>query len=369
MDFAEKIRALGIRVQKSLDSIQTEEATKQALVIPFIRDLDYDVYDPGEVIPEFTADVGTKKGEKVDYAIMRDGKPIILMECKWCGVDLDHKHASQLYRYFSVTESRIAVLTNGVRYRFYTDLEKENQMDFKPFLEFNLLDIQDSLIPELKKLAKEHFNPDALISWAAELKYTREIKVILANQLVKPSDDFVKFFASQVYDRRITQNVLVQFQGITQRALKQFINEEIEKRLESVLDIDKNQSESKSKSGTDKGLPDISRYRSPKQKDDKIETTPEEVKGFVTVRDILKDTVEDKRLFYRDTTKYLGILLDDNNRKPICRLYFNTSQKYIALFDNDEKKEAKIAIQEVKEIQQFADRLRNTVLKYEKKPK
>ncbi len=366
MDFSEKIQALGARVQKSLDLIQTEEATKQAFVIPFIMALDYDVYDPTEVVPEFTADVGTKKGEKVDYAIMQDDKPIMLIECKWCGVDLDGEHASQLYRYFSVTESRIAVLTNGVRFRFYTDLEKPNQMDSKPFLEFDLLDIQDSLIPELRKLAKSHFDLDELISGAAELKYTREIKLILTNQLVSPSDDFVRFFTSQVYSGRITQNVLEQFQGITKRAMKQFISEEIGKRLKSVLDKDGNQPEAKSEAAPDDGLPNISDAMSPKQKDDdRIETTPEEVEGFVTIRDILKYTVKESRIFYRDTISYFGILLDDNNRKPVCRLYFNTSQKYIALLDSDERKEEKIPIEEVSEIGKFADRLRNTVLRYE----
>ena len=199
MDFSEKIHALGIKVQKSVDLIQTEEATKQAFLIPFIMALDYDVYDPTEVVPEFTADVGTKKGEKVDYAIMRDGQPIMLIEAKWCGINLEKEHASQLYRYFSVTESRIAILTNGVKFRFYADLEKPNQMDSRPFLEFDLLDIQEPLIPELKKLTKSHFDLNKLVSAAAELKYTTEIKQILANQLVKPSDDFVKFFASRVY--------------------------------------------------------------------------------------------------------------------------------------------------------------------------
>jgi len=371
MDFAEKIQALGIKVQKSLDLIQTEEATKQAFVIPFIMALDYDVYDPGEVVPEFTADVGTKKGEKVDYAIMRDGKPIMLIECKWHGIDLEKEHASQLYRYFSVTESRIAVLTNGVRYRFFTDLEKPNQMDSKPFLELNLLDIQDSLISELRKLSKSNFDLNELVSCAAELKYTREIKLILANQLVKPSDEFVKFFASQVYSSRITQNVLAQFQEITQRALKQFISDEIGKRLKYVLEKDKTQSESESESESvsDDRLPDIAYAKSAKQKDnERIETTPEETEGFVTVRDILKYTIEENRIFYRDTITYFAILLDDNSRKPICRLYFNTSQKYIALFDNNEREEDKLPIGEVNEIGKFADRLRNTVLRYEEKP-
>jgi len=69
--------------------------------MPFINVLGYDVFDPTEVVPEFTADIGTKKGEKVDYAIMKDGKPIILFECKWSGADLNKEHASQLHRYFS----------------------------------------------------------------------------------------------------------------------------------------------------------------------------------------------------------------------------------------------------------------------------
>ncbi len=364
MDFSEEIQSLGSRIQKSIGLIKTEEATKQAFIIPFIKALDYDVYDPTEVVPEYTADVGTKKGEKVDYAIMQNDKPIILIECKWCGTNLDKEHASQLYRYFSVTESRIAILTNGVIFRFYTDLEKPNQMDSKPFLEFNLLDIQESLIPELKKLTKFHFNLEELISSAAELKYTREIKLILASQLIKPSDDFVKFFTSQVYSGRITQNVLEQFHTVTKVAFKQFISEELSKRLNSVFDKDNIQLEPDSENQA----PDISSAKSPKQKDDaRIVTTPEEIEGFIIIRDILKYTVEEGRIFYRDTVSYFGILLDDNKTRPICRLYFNTSQKYLALFDNEDKKEEKIPINNTEEIGNFADRIRNTILKYEDK--
>jgi hypothetical protein len=125
--------------------IQTEEATKNAFILPFIGILGYDVFDPSEVVPEFTADVGTKKGEKVDYAIIRDKKVIMLFECKACDANLDESHASQLYRYFSVTESRIGVLTNGILYRFYTDLEEPNKMDSKPFMELNIIEIQEPL--------------------------------------------------------------------------------------------------------------------------------------------------------------------------------------------------------------------------------
>jgi len=366
MDFLEETQALGNRVKKTLKLIQTEEATKQAFIIPFIKLLGYDVYDPTEVVPEYTADVGIKKGEKVDYAIIRDGKPAILIECKWCGVDIDKEHAAQLYRYFSVTPARIALLTNGIIFRFFTDLEKPNQMDSKPFLEIDLLSIQEPLISELKKLTKSHFDLEKLIPAATELKYTREINILLSQQFVNPSDDFVKFFASQVYSGRIMQNVLEQFRGITKRALEQFVNDEIGRRLRSVLD--KSETQSKQEPPPSPVPEVIPEGRSPKQKDDeRIETTPDELEGFKIVRNILKDVVDVERIFYRDAINYFTILLDDNRRKTICRLYFSVRKKYIMLFDQEVGKEEKIKISEVNEINNFAERLKATLLKYEER--
>ncbi len=118
MSFDEKIAALIQRLPKLANHLQTEEATKNALVMPFIAALGYDVFNPKEVVPEFTADVGTKKGEKVDYAIMRDGETIILIECKKANGDLSQENMSQLHRYFTVTKARITILTNGIHYRY-----------------------------------------------------------------------------------------------------------------------------------------------------------------------------------------------------------------------------------------------------------
>jgi hypothetical protein len=193
MDFIDRIRELSVRIPKQLEHIQTEEATKNALVMPFIAALGYNVFDPTEVTPELNADVGVKKGEKVDYAILKDRKPIILFECKGHKTNLDNIQPTQLYRYFSVTEARIAVLTNGIFYRFYSDLEEPNKLDTKPFLEFNMLDIQENLVNELKKLSKDAFNLEEMISSASDLKYTREIKRTLASELASPSDKFVHF--------------------------------------------------------------------------------------------------------------------------------------------------------------------------------
>ncbi|MCM5551362.1 type I restriction endonuclease, partial [Xanthomonas hortorum pv. pelargonii] len=143
MDFIDQLRVLATRISTTRALIQTEEATKNAMVMPLIQILGYNVFDPLEVTPEIVADVGIKKGEKVDYAILRDGKPIILFECKKAGAELNINHASQLFRYFHVTAARFGVLTNGLVYRFFTDLEQPNKMDEKPFFEFNILDFKD----------------------------------------------------------------------------------------------------------------------------------------------------------------------------------------------------------------------------------
>ena len=179
MDFIDRIRQLAGPIPEQLEHIHTEEATKIALVTPFIRALGYDTTNPIEVVPEFTADVGQKKGEKVDFAIMIAGEPAFLFECKWCGSDLDQEHAAQLRRYLNTTAARFGVLTNGVVYRFFADLEKPNVMDSRAFLEFNMLDIQEDLVEELKKFTKESFDIDDILTTASELKYTREIKRLL----------------------------------------------------------------------------------------------------------------------------------------------------------------------------------------------
>ena len=223
MDFIDRIRELGSRIPDRLQHIQTEEATKIAFIQPFIRALGYDVNDPTEVVPELTADIEGKKGEKVDYAIFKDGTPIILIECKWSGIGLDRVDASQLRRYFSVTESRLGILTNGVVYRFFSDLEKPNIMDSKAFLELDLLDIKEPLVNELKKFTKTSFDIEDILSTASELKYTREIKRILADQMNEPSDNFVRFFASQVYSGRMTQSARQQFTEMTKRAFHQLM--------------------------------------------------------------------------------------------------------------------------------------------------
>ena len=208
MELIEKLNNLASKIRQQGAAIQTEEATKNAFIMPFIATvLGYDVFDPTEVIPEFVCDVGTKKGEKIDYAILKTGDVQILFECKKLGEALNINHAGQLFRYFHVTSARIAILTNGQVYKFFTDLDKPNKMDEKPFLEIDLLDIDEHVVPELAKLTKLAFDVESIISAAGELKVLGQVKRLIASEFATPSDDFVRFIASHVYEGTITQKV------------------------------------------------------------------------------------------------------------------------------------------------------------------
>jgi hypothetical protein len=358
MDFIEVLRNISSKIIKQKDLINTEEATKNAFVMPFISALGYDVFDPSEVIPEFTADVGIKKGEKVDYAIKQDGKIILLFECKCCNSSLDESHASQLYRYFSVTEARIAILTDGIIYRFYTDIEEPNKMDPKPFMEFNMLDIHETLVVELKRLTKQAFNLEDILTVAGELKYTREIKRILNEELNAPSEEFVKFLASQVYSGKLTSGVKGQFAGITKRAFAQFINEHIAERLRTAMGDLVSSTDAKNEIDGVDGNHSVA----PPDSENKIITTEEELQGYYIVRGIVCEVLDFERITYRDTQSYFGILCDDNNRRPICRLHFNGRQKYVGLFNvaGDKNKEERIPIDSLNEIYKLTDRLKAT---------
>ncbi len=183
MDFIDKIRELAARVPKQLDYCTTEEATKNALVMPFINALGYNVFNPREVIPEFTADFGTKKGEKVDYAVCQDSQPVMLFECKSSGTDLNKVHASQLYRYFSVVpQARFGVLTNGVEYRFFSDLESPNRMDDKPFFTFNILDFQTRQCLHVHRRYGMHVGQSS--SDIQALRFVQQVESVIQESLV-----------------------------------------------------------------------------------------------------------------------------------------------------------------------------------------
>ncbi|MBL8871719.1 MAG: type I restriction enzyme HsdR N-terminal domain-containing protein [Planctomycetaceae bacterium] len=356
MDLEDQLKQIASRISKQLEFVKTEEATKNAFIMPFIAALGFNVFDPTEVVPEFVADVGLKKGEKVDYVIIYEGKPALLIECKPAGAKLSLENASQLYRYFAVTEARFAVLTNGIEYQFYTDIEAPNKMDSKPFFEFTMNNLDAKAITEVKKFAKSLFNVESILSNASELKYLKQIKSQLDAEVEKPSEELVKLFTMRIYEGRFTEAVKTQFTNLVQAAMKEWVRDKINLRLQSAID-----SPGVIAADPAQVAPAAS---ATVETEEGVVTTPEELEAFHIVRAILAKTVDPKRVVMRDTKSYCGILLDDNNRKPICRLRFNYSQKYLGLFDAN-KAEEKIPIGAITELYQFESRLAGIVALYD----
>lgn len=351
-DFPARVAELSERVRRTKEGLQSEHATKSALVMPFLAALGYDVFNPLEVVPEYTADTGTKKGEKVDFAVMRDGHPVLLIECKAYGSPLDPGKCNQLYRYFTAKASaRIGILTNGTKYLFFTDLEKPNIMDSKPYMEFDLENVDDSLVPEVAKLSKCSWDLEATMSSATELKYTRAIKRILTEELQTPSEDMIRFLAKKVYPGHLTATVKEQFQGIVKRAFRDFLKDQMTERFKAAV---------AEETQADPAQPD-----QPRNEPAKVQTTDEEWQAFFLVKSILRDVVDPRRVAIRDAQSYCAVLLDDNNRKTICRLHFNAKQKYVGLLDAD-KKEERVPIADIDDIFGLADRLKAVVGCYEK---
>lgn len=226
MDFTEKFRKFKNRIIDMGDALSemTEEATKNALVMPFFSMLGYDVFNPREFVPEYTCDVGTKKGEKIDYAILRDGDPIILIEAKRCGMKLQKQQQGQLYRYFSVNRSRIAILTNGLQYNIYSDINAPNVMDDEPFLSFNIVDDDESVfIKSLERFTSENFDVKDILSKAVYLKYAAIVERTFIKDLESPSDELVKYFLSRPEIKtggRITSNIINQYRDVTAQTLR-----------------------------------------------------------------------------------------------------------------------------------------------------
>lgn len=359
----ERINVIATKLRAIQSAIVTEEATKNALVMPFISQvLGYDVFDPSEVIPEFVADVGTKKGEKIDYAILKDGAIQILVECKKLSEPLCINHASQLFRYFAVTSARIAILTNGREYQVFTDGDRPNVMDSKPFLVLDILEVDRTLVPEVAKLSKESFDVDSIVSAAEELKYVGQIKRLIASEFKEPSDSLVRLFVSRVYEGKATQRVVEQFRKLVTKAYAQFVADQVSDRLNSALGEDNRvvaapAAEPASPAATE-GAPE----------GDGIVTTAEELDGFNIVRAILARDIDPTRVVYRDAKAYLAILLDNNNRRPLVRLHLNgKSVKFITTFENGREGE-RHEIASVVDLYKHADRLLTTVGNYARIP-
>jgi hypothetical protein len=364
MDFKDQVVRLSDNIKKQKDKIATEEATKNAFIMPMIAALGYDVFNPFEVVPEMDCDLIKKKGEKIDYAIMKDENPILLIECKHCKQDLN-LHDTQLQKYFVASKARFGVLTNGIEYRFYTDLEKINIMDEKPFLIVNMLDLSDADIEQLKKFHKSYYNEEDVLSTANELKYTTEIKSILNNEFASPTAEFVRFFARQAYTSgQITSKVIDMFTPLVKKSITSVINDIISDRLNTAIKNSEQTSDSlqtidntsinTSTEDTEEKLPDGVVYM---DKESGVVTTQEELDAYNIVRSILRKSVDVSRITYKDYKSYFVVNIDNSQWFWICRVSIGARKKQIGIPVDQYKSCEWIQIDNMDDIFKYADRL------------
>ena len=361
----QEFEELSQKVYRCASSLDTEEATKTALVLPFIDlILHYNIFDPKEVVPEFTADCGIKKGEKIDYALLKDGKVQILMECKKFGEKLSSRHTNQLFRYFAATQSKLGILTNGSLYYFYADIETPNKMDQTPFLILDVLNLNRDSALEVKKMSKYSLDADSFLEYATELKYLKKVKEIIAQQFKEPTENFSRFFISEVFSGRQTTKIKTLFLEVTAKALKQFLGHQISESLkltniESKKAIEnQNQSENNPKTNENN--------EEEKEDENRIVTTIEELNGFYIVKSILRVKIKASRIIYRDTINYFGIFLD-HRRRQICQLHFNSKQKSIVFIEKGgkDRKVTRYPISDLDDIYDHSDLLLDIVSQYE----
>ena len=348
MDYIDQLKQFSAKASQLAKVITTEEATKNALILPFFQMLGYDVFNPLEFVPEYTADVGIKKGEKVDYAIVIDGKPTIFIEAKWCGEKLEN-HDSQLFRYFATCSAKLAILTNGIVYRFYTDLDEKNKMDLTPFMEFNLLDIKDNLVPELKRFQRSSLDVEDIFSAASDLKYTTAIKQLFAKQAAAPDEAFVSYILKEVYPGRKTGPIFDKFKEIIKKSFSQYVTDLMNEKFKSML-------EPKEKAG-EKKSDEIPAEKAPVEAKPAILTTEEELESFITIKALLHDTVAPSRISYKDTMNYFSILLDGKVTRWICRLQLDGKRKYLVVPTAD-KKEVRYLLETNDDLYQYKDMLK-----------
>jgi predicted type IV restriction endonuclease len=329
MGFTEDIVKLSEQVRKRFDQVVGEEATKMALIVPFLSALGYDVYDPSEVMPEYVADFATRRAgqfEKVDYALAINGIKVMLVEAKARGQKAE-AHDGQLSKYFNaLLTTKVAIVTNGIEYRFFTDLRDKNVMDKEPFFTFNILEYDSKDIDNLKFFHRDNFEVTAITNHAEEMVYVKGMTQLLGNLLRSPSEEFVRFLVAELgtvapsyeIQGRITGKVIDKFRPIVKksiqgslvelmtRSLSQEITQPVEIEVEQEIEEEEKQQE---------------------YQESKIVTTAEEIEAFEKIKAITKTLMGyNFELQYKDTASYFGINLGKSTWW-FLRLYLSSQKK------------------------------------------
>lgn len=363
MDFKDAIQQLSEKIGKQRDNILTEEATKTSFIMPMISAWGYDVFNSFEVVPEMDCDL-TRRGDKIDYAIMKDNSPILLIECKHCKQNLD-LHNTQLAKYYAASNARFGVLTNGIEYRFYADLEKKNIMDEKPFLVVDMLNLSDSEIEQLKKFHKSYYNEQDILSTAQELQITIQVKELLNKNFQNPGDEFTRYFVKYTGDGKSSQKLIEQYRPIVKKSIASVINDIISDRLNVAMKNENKVEEQvtaevehetpRPNETNDEKLPEGVVFQDLERG---IVTTQEEIDAYNIVRSILRQYVDAKRIRYNDYKTYFSVNIDGSTWWWICRIYIGKRSKRICLPKDNYKTSEWINIDSIDDIFSYADKLK-----------
>jgi hypothetical protein len=323
------------RIRSRMPHVQGEEATKQALVVPLLQVLGYDVFDPREVRPEYVADFAVKKAgqfEKIDYTICVGGLPVIFVECKALGAALED-HSGQLSRYFNSTPSvRVAWITDGVRFRVFTDLHQPNIMDVQPWLSIDLLSIKPAEIDALRRFRKADFSPSDISALAEEMVYYSAILAFVSSQLREPTDAFVRFVAGEIPAvGRVTAKVVERLTPILRKALQSAIVDQVARSLDRSAEpiAEPEPPPAPAKPQPAKGAADATTTSSTSEPKTGIVTTPEELEANRLIVTWIRETNANAPVGYRDSKSYLTIH-QDNVRKWFVRLGLEDKPMWVA---------------------------------------
>ena len=333
------------------DSELNEAQTDAAFIRPFIDALGYDHSDVFEVVPQYSTAFGDTKKYRVDYAIVLNDVPVILIEVKKQGHPLNDR-PDQLAFYLNSTEARFGIYTNGLVYKFFADLDEEKRMDVRPFMELNLSDTDEMAMRALSRFAKDSFNVDRAVETAGTLKYTRG-RQVLAQQFDDPDEDFVQWLGKRVYDGLFNKKVKGHFTPMVRNAFRSFVTERANMALQNAMkkDID----------GNDESDAEAGEESTSEENDRGIITTAEEIEGWMIVKSIigttLMTTLSPSRIEYKDYKGFFSVLLDGKTKQEICRFFFNSSNKKIRVFDNEDH-QVTHPIESLDDIYQFADQIK-----------
>jgi hypothetical protein len=311
---SKKLKQITNQLKKSLESwdynkainySKDETQTRDNLIHPFFNYLNYNKLD--DYTHEYVADIGEKKGRKVDIAITLGKKePIMLVECKSASTKLNDNHFRQLNEYCLYTPSaKIGILTNGIIYNFYTVNNREKKgLNSKPFFSFNLVDYDNSSLEILALFNRQNIEINDILQEAEDVYFLENFDNALYKTLTD-NDDLVKLVFKNMGGLRATEKSLSQIKSlINSISLKTAVDKLTQKEI------------SESNTG--------------------VITTAEEIKAYNIIKTILAmsnkiKTAEIERISYRDLKNSFTILVDDKQTKNICSLVFKEKIKVIEI--------------------------------------